>query len=524
MEVFSLKNLTFKYNNASAPTLKDVTLDINEGELLLIIGESGCGKTTLLKMLKKELTPHGLREGEVIAFGSGIDALSDKVSAEKIGFIMQDPDAQIVTDKVYSELAFGLENLGFDRELIRARVSEFATYFGLNDMFERRCDELSGGQKQLLNLASVMAMSPEVIILDEPTAQLDPISAMDFITSVKRLNDDFGVTVIIAEHHLEKLLPIADHVACIEDGRLEFVGKPREICSKLSGKRIAETLPTPVRVFNSVSTEWNCPLTVKEGRDFLKKRDRVSLKCERSNKPKEPIIQAKDLWFRYEKHGKDVLKGLDLKIFKSELYAVVGANGCGKSTLLSLLNRTNKPYRGRVKTEKECAYLPQNPKNLFVKDTVGDDFKLINNSYKELCERFDIETLINSHPYDLSGGELQKAAIVKLLLTEPEIILLDEPTKGLDTFAKKTLGKLLRGLISDGKTVVLVTHDLEFAACYADRCGLLFDGVIAAENTSREFFALNSYYTTAAAAMSRGIIENAVTADDIIRSIGGECR
>ena len=519
MEIFNLKNLSFTYNKAKSPTLKNIDLKVFEGEFLLIIGESGSGKTTLLRMLKKELTPFGKTDGEIFYKGNKIEDLSPLESSAEIGFIMQDPDAQIVTDKVYSELAFGLENLCADKEIIRAKVSEFAAYFGLKDDFDRKTSTLSGGEKQLLNLASVMAMSPEVIVLDEPTAQLDPISAVEFLSAVKRLNDDFGTTVIIAEHHLEKLFPIADRVVCIENGQIECVDTPRTICAKLQGKRIAQTLPTPARVFNELSRDGECPVTVKEGRGLLKQYRFKSPDNTRKQTDSNIVLECKDLWFRYSKDGRDVLKGLDLKVYKSEIYAVVGENGCGKSTLLKTLNKIVKPYRGKIKSNLKCAYLPQNSKDLFVKDTLRDDLKLCGKPFDELCERFSLSGLLDMHPYDLSGGELQRAAIVKLLLFEPEIIMLDEPTKGLDVFSKQNIGRFLRELTAIGKTILIVTHDLEFAAEYADRCGLIFDGIITTEGRSRQFFCSNTYYTTPAAAMSRGIIPNALTVEDIINCI-----
>ena len=518
MEVFNLKNLSFTYNGCDRKALSNINLTVNSGDFLLIIGESGCGKTTLLKMLKKELTPFGQTDGEIFYKRKKIDGIEPRESASQIGFIMQDPDAQIVTDKVYSELAFGLENLGYDSKVIRAKVSEFASYFGLIKSFGQTTFTLSGGQKQLLNLASVMAMNPEVIVLDEPTSQLDPISAFEFINTLKRLNDDFGTTVIIAEHHLQEIFPIANRVAYLEDGCLAETGSPREIGVKLRGKKIEQTLPSAVRIFNSLGGVGKCPITVKEGRAFMSDKfndgNYISAK---ELKTTEKIIKCKNIWFRYEKKSADILKGCDLTVNKGEIYALLGENGCGKSTLMNIINGALKPYRGKLSAPKYVAYLPQNPKDIFVKDTVADDLKQVNNSYKELTSQLKIDPLLTHHPYDLSGGELQRAALCKILLTDPEVLLLDEPTKGLDTFAKNNLGGLLRTLTNNGKTVVIVTHDLEFAALYADRCGLLFDGIITSEDRTNPFFSSNNFYTTSVSRMTKGIVRNAVTVEDIIR-------
>ena len=513
MEIISVKNLSFRYNKASDYTLKDINFTVNYGDFVLIIGESGSGKTTLLKTLKKELTPYGQLSGEIFFKGNNISDISPRESASKIGFIMQDPDSQIVTDKVYSELAFGLESLGEERGTIRAKVSEFASYFGLQDKFNRKTNTLSGGEKQLLNLAAVMTMNPELIILDEPTSMLDPISAIDFVNCLKRINADLGTTVIIAEHHLSEIFQLADKVAYLEKGELAAYDEPKSICKELKDKKIEYTLPAPVRVFNKLGGEGEVPLTIKDGRIFLQKN--YNLKSDNSKKEinTPPYLILKDIWFRYERNSDDILKGLNLKVNKGEIYCLVGANGSGKSTLINIISHVLKPYRGKVKCDFKLSVLPQNPRDLFIKDKLEDDFRAVNNSYLELCSKFGIESLLENHPYDLSGGEIQRAAIVKILLSNPDLILLDEPTKGLDSFAKKVLGEFLSSL---GLTLLIVTHDLEFAAAYSDRCGLLFDGEITSESYTKPFFLGNNFYTTPVVKMTRGIVDGAVTVDDII--------
>lgn len=512
MEIISVKNLSFRYNKASEFTLNDISFSVNQGDFLILIGESGSGKTTLLKMLKKELTPYGKLKGERYYKEKSISELTARESASGIGFIMQNPDSQIVTDKVYSELAFGLENLGVERQTIRAKVSEFASYFGLQDKFNQRTSTLSGGEKQLLNLASVMVMNPEVILLDEPTSMLDPISAIEFINCLKRLNDDLGTTVIIAEHHLSELFALADKVAYLENGELQAFDSPREVCKTLRDKKIEYTLPAPVRLFNKIGGVGELPLNVKEGKIFLQKNNAAVINNSQKEISSNPVLSLKDIWFRYERNGEDIIKGLNLTVYSGETYALVGANGCGKSTIVNIISRTLKPYRGRIKCSETLAVLPQNPRDLFIKDRLEDDYKLINNSYEELCIKFGIDKFLNSHPYDLSGGEIQRAALVKILLNSPDFIILDEPTKGLDSFAKKELGEFLRSL---DVTILLVTHDLEFAASYSDRCGLLFDGDITSENYTREFFINNNFYTTQVVKMTKGIVDGAVTVDDI---------
>lgn len=517
MEIFNIENLSFKYNKAEKNALSDINMKIRSGEFLLVIGQSGCGKTTLLKMLKNELTPLGEKSGELFYKGNKLENLSQRESASEIGFITQDPDAQLVTDKVYSELAFGLENLGLKKEIIRSRVAEFSSYFGLGELFERETNTLSGGEKQMLNLACVMVMNPEVILLDEPTSMLDPIFLAKFLNTLKRINDDFGTTVIITEHHLSEVFRLADRVAYLEKGFLKAYNSSKEICRELRGMEIEKTLPAPARIFNAFSIDKPCPITIKEGREYISKLEIKSIyNSDTEIKSSETVLKADKIWFRYEKKGKDILKNCSLAVKKGEIYALLGENGSGKSTLLNVINGSKKAYRGKIKTDSRIGYLPQNPKNVFVKDTLEEDLKLINNSYKEIISEFSLSKYLNTHPYDLSGGELQRASICKVLLTEPDILLLDEPTKGLDNFAKIKLGHFLRNLCEKGLTIILVSHDLEFCAEFSDRCGLLFDGEITSESNSREFFSNNLFYTTPMSKMCKGIIDGAVNVEDII--------
>ena len=522
MEIFNIKNLSFTYNTSDKKAINSINMTVSSGDFLLVIGQSGCGKTTLLKMLKKELTPFGKKEGEIFYKGKNIESLNERESAQSIGFIMQDPDSQIVTDKVYSEIAFGLENLGYDKEVIRAKVSEFASCFGFLESFDSSVNKLSGGEKQMLNLASVMALNPEVIILDEPTSMLDPISANEFLSALKRINNDFGTTVIISEHHLQEVFHLADRVVCLENGEITALDTPKNVCKSLKGKKIMKTLPVPARVFNSVKAYGECPITVKEGRKMLSSIALNSNKISYEElKNDDVILSCKNIWFRYERKSKDILKNCSFNVNRCEFYALLGENGCGKSTLLNIINGSLKPYRGKIKCNLKSAYLPQNPKNVFVKDTLEQDLKMIDNSYLELSEQFGLSDFLKTHPYDLSGGELQRASICKILLSNPDILLLDEPTKGLDTLAKINLGSFLKQLCKKGLTIVMVTHDVEFSAEFSDRCGLLFDGGITSENSVRKFFSQNIFYTTSASKMSKGMIENAVTADDIIGCING---
>lgn len=540
MANLTLQDLSFTYPAASAPALEHISLSISQGEYILLCGRSGCGKTTLLRHLKTVLTPHGARSGEVMLDGTALSQISLREQAAKIGFVMQNPDDQIVTDKVWHELAFGLENLGCEQSTMRLRVAEMASFFGIQGWFHREVAELSGGQKQLVNLASVMAMQPEILILDEPTSQLDPIAAADFLNTLKKINRELGTTVLITEHRTEEVFPAADRVIVMEDGRITADGSPKAVAGQLhqSGSRMFPALPAPVRIFYGAGANGACPLTVREGRRWLAEQfpgaPKITALPPETGLPaeKRPALEIREGWFRYERNSPDVLKGLNLSVPQGALYAVVGGNGTGKSTMLKAICGICKPYRGKIKLFGKApsdykralfqgclSMLPQDPKCIFVKQTVLDDLKeMSTNASKiaEIAEVCQISHLLHMHPGDLSGGETQRAALAKVLLTSPRLLLLDEPTKGLDNFLKQSFAKILKQLCQNGMTIVMVSHDVEFCAEHADMVGMFFDGQLLAANTPRKFFGSNSFYTTAACRMSRGLFCDAVTAADVI--------
>lgn len=542
MEHFKIEDLSFSYATSKERlSLDKVNLTIKKGEYVVLCGKSGSGKTTLLRHLKTVLTPHGKRSGNIYFNGMKLDNVGSREQSSKIGYVMQSPEDQIVTDKVWHELAFGLESLGCDQRSMRARVAEMACYFGIQDWFHRDVAELSGGQKQLLNLASIMAMQPEVLILDEPTSQLDPIAASDFLNTVRKINIELGTTVIITEHRLEDIFPYADRAIVMDMGRVIADDIPRHMGKLLYEQQnpMFTALPTPVRVFYHSNGTADCPLTVREGRnwlsnEFVKTPEITSLPLkEIEDEIEKPVLQLKELWFRYEKNSPDVLRGVSLDVPCGSLSAIVGGNGAGKSTMLKSICGICKSYRGKVKvfgkavdkyksTElfKNClAMLPQDPKSLFVKKTVLEDLEEMTKNeekIKEASEVCQIKELLNQHPYDLSGGEQQRAALAKVLLTEPKILLLDEPTKGIDSFFKETFASILERLKAQGITIVMVSHDVEFCARYADYVSMFFDGQILTTNTPQKFFGSNSFYTTAANRMSRHMFEHAVTAEDVI--------
>ena len=539
METFTVRNLTFFYPEQERPALDGVTLTVRRGEFLVLCGPSGCGKSTLLRQLKSVLTPHGSRQGEILFEGTPLEQLDQRSQSEKIGFVLQSPENQVVTDKVWHELAFGLESLGYDTPVIRRRVAEMASFFGIQTWFHKNVSDLSGGQKQLLNLASVMAMQPSVLILDEPTSQLDPIAASDFLAVLGRINRELGTTVILTEHRLEDAFPLASRAAVLDGGRLLCTGAPGEVGPALkgAGHGMFLAMPTAMRVWAAVESAAPCPVTVREGRDWLAgfaaNRPLAPLPEEPPPaRPAEAAVTVEEAWFKYEKDLPDVVKGLSLTVARGEFLALLGGNGAGKTTSLKLMAGLLRPYRGEIRLGGTVGVLPQNPQALFVKKTVREDLlellrdRELSAGHREaraaravsLCR---LEELLDRHPYDLSGGEQQRAALAKVLLLEPDILLLDEPTKGLDAEFKQAFAEILQVLLRRGVTVLMVSHDVEFCARYAHRCALFFDGNVAACGPPRAFFSGNSFYTTSANRMARDLLPEAVTAEDIILSCGG---
>ncbi len=531
MELYSIENFHFTYQGAAGEALGGVNLTVNSGDFVLLCGTSGCGKTTLLRHMKRALAPHGQQSGRILYKGTPISALDDETAAFEIGFVMQNPDEQIVCDKVYKELAFGLESMGVENGIIRRRVAEIASFLGLGSWFTRDCATLSGGQKQILNLASVMVMQPEVILLDEPTAQLDPIAAMEFIEVIKRINRELSMTIVLSEHRLDDVFGAATQVIVMEQGRLLCGAPPKNLMRQMreSGIQtpVAKGFPAPVQVYGALGGAGECPVDVREGRLFLEGRipDDVPPPPEQTRKAGPEAMRVSDVFFKYEKSGADVLKGLDLSVYAGEVLCVLGANAAGKSTALSVMAGVKKPYRGRVKCfEKQGegrytpALLPQSPAALFLYDTVWEDLVSVGGAHaaEAALSSIGILHLKDRNPLDLSGGEMQKAALAKLLLAKKDVLLLDEPTKGLDAPYKEELAALLHRQAKEGKAVVLASHDVEFAARYADRCVMLFDGCVMSQDTPRRFFSENNYYTTSANKMVRHKARWALTAEDVI--------
>lgn len=552
MEIYALKNLSFTYPNRDKETLKNINLSVNEGEFILLCGKSGCGKTTLLRLLKSSLSPFGHLKGEILYKGKQIEITDLKTQAAEIGFVLQNPDSQIVTDKVWHELAFGMESLGIKTPEIRTRVSEMASFFGIQNSFYKKTSELSGGQKQLLNLASVMVTKPEVLILDEPTSGLDPIAASEFLSMLKKVKDELGTTIILTEHRPEEAFAISDRVIVMDEGEIIADDTPENVGRVLKEKNheMYRALPAPMRIFGSLEDCDTLPITVREGKMRLleySKTHAVNQNLIPKDKKTDcltPAIEIKDVYFRYEKDLPDVTKGLNLTVYKGELFAILGGNGTGKTTALSLVSGLYTPNRGKVLIngceiskikhlyDGLLGVLPQNPQSLFAKKTVFlnlmemTDRKLNEAERKkqvyEISSLCKIKHLLDFHPYDLSGGEQQRAALAMVLLKKPQILILDEPTKGMDAHFKQTFADVLYAVKDGGATILMVSHDIEFCAEFADRCAMFFDGSITSQGTPREFFCGNGFYTTSTNRMAQKLLPCAILPDDVILALGGK--
>lgn len=511
MAQIKIENLTFTYPQGEKASVKDMSLEINKGEFIVVCGKSGCGKTTLLRCLKNSIAPSGKKEGEILLEGVDNTTLSVREEAGKIGFVFQHPQHQLVTDKVWHELAFGLENMGVKSGEMKLRVAETADYFGFSDKLYNHVETLSGGQKQLLNIAAVMVMQPEVIILDEPAAQLDPIAAEQLLLVLQKINRDFGTTIILSEHRLNRVFYMADKVLFMEEGKAVAWGEPRNVAMQLKKTEFFNAMPEAVKIYSEFEQEAEkCPLTIGEARRWIsasKFKDEIYNKYEeesdnkkgtQADKYTETAIALKDIWFRYERNEADVIKGLSLNIKRGEIFGIVGGNGAGKSTLLSIMCKGLKPYRGKIKSDGFVSMLVQDVQCLFLKDSVIEEMETMSNHEKisEMLQIMELEEKKEMHPYDLSGGEQQRLGMSKLLLNEPDIILLDEPTKGMDEIWKEKFADILVDLKKKGRTVVIVSHDIEFLSQYADRCGMFFDGDIISVEKSRKFFRNNRFYTT----------------------------
>lgn len=523
-----VRGLSFTYSGAEAPVLDGLDWSVPQGAFALLVGGTGSGKSTLLSLLKPEIAPAGERTGDARVLGEGVADMDVRASAERVGYVFQDPENQIVCETVWHEMAFGLENLGMPRDEMRRRVAETSYFFGLEDWLHRDTDTLSGGRKQLLSLAAVLALRPCVLLLDEPTSQLDPVAEKNFLHALFRVNRELGCTVVVATHQPRPMLEYATCAHRIEGGRVCEVADIASLGHReglFSGEAPGWGASRRAKngVFSSVSAQPGS-LDPRGGAPDAKK----GLKSGKSAESEVQILSQDDSgvplragggrilqkmhggsattlsegWFRYDRVSGWVLRGLDVTFSAGAVHAIVGGNGCGKSTMLSVLAKTAKLQRGRmVRGASSAALLPQNPKALLVAETVRDELMewastcgYDEAAAREQTARLGLAGLDARHPYDLSGGQRQLLALAKLLLIGPELLLLDEPTKGLDLMSRRIIARALCEHAQAGGTVIMATHDLDFAEQVADDIAMMFDGEIACMEPPADFFADNVFY------------------------------
>ena len=532
MAFLKAKNLSFRYLDDTF-TLSEVNFSLEKGDFCLVVGKTGCGKTTLLRLLKKEITPSGSLKGEVKI--NGLD-LKD-YDSNKIVYMFQNPSRQIVSDKVYHEIVFGLEARGIEKEVMEAKLAEIVNYLDINDLLNKHTMELSGGEAQLVSLASLLVLDPEVILLDEASSQLDPLTRKKFLEILKRINQDFGITIILVEHNLEDVLEFTDKVIVLDQGKMLYFGVKDEAIDFLgNNEEYFNFLPKTLQI--SKHLNLGNLLHLKDVKEALKSKYKNEINFEYEIKIFEKeIIKAEELYYRYSKKERDVLEKLSLTVYDNEILGFVGGNGVGKTTLLKNLagirtfysgkieiaGKNIKKYKGNSLYKNLIAYLPQDPLTLFLKRTVGEDLgyyvkslDLDKDLLNRLIKKFRIENLLEMSPYDLSGGELQKCAFTKILLSKPKILLLDEPTKGMDFSLREELKKILLALQKEGATIIIATHDLEFIASIADRVGIMFNGKVLSLTDSHSFFSNSNFYTTVASLASRKLYDKVITVPELV--------
>lgn len=505
MAMLEIKELSFTYPGRKEKALDNINITLEEGSFTVLCGQTGSGKTTLLKLIKREIAPFGRREGAILLEGRDIAELSDRQSVSEIAFVNQNPDIQLVCDRVWHELAFTLEGLGADSSLIRRRCGEVSSFLGIAHLFERTTDSLSGGEQQLVCLGAALVSNPRLLILDEPLSRLDPVSAMTLINGLRRINSELGIGVIICEHKLENLPEISDKIIILHKGRVVYNDSPKGL-GEMDFCPVEKNLPPAMQLFRGLGMKGKCPLNTAEGRQIF---ENVQVKDKTEDKPVKgkALMEAKGLYFGY---GKDklILKNTALRLYEGMHYALMGGNGMGKSTLLYVLSGAYKPLGGKIRSEGKIIMLPQNPINVFDRDTVGEE---VGND--ELLEELGLDAVKNSHPLDISGGQQQLTAFGKAIALKPHILLLDEPEKALDGDSRHIMGSLIKRLTAEGATVLTVSHDVEFCGEWADYCGLFFDGSIISSGGRYEFFTNNICYTTSVCKMLGG---RAITVGEVL--------
>ncbi len=540
MPLLKAEHFSFFYPGASSPALSDIDFELRRGEVLFVCGPTGCGKTTLLLSVKREIAPQGKRLGKIYFKGRDMDGMPDAELTGSIGIVFQDAESQTVMDTVLSEMAFALENLGLPSADIRKRVSEVSGFFGLSDLLAKSPHRISGGQRQMVNLCAVLALRPELVLFDEPFSQLDPVAQDALLNMILRANREFGITAVISEHKTEELLPVCDRLLFMEDGKAKYLDTPANAVAAMmeAGDLAALSfMPTPAKIYACAGiTGEKAPLDLKEGREFAHRHASLFALAPGADYASGggggAALSASNLLFSYPESDRPVIRSLDMTVNKGDFCAILGGNGSGKSTLLKLLSGLLTPQDGRIEAggknirklrrgelNRAAAYVPQNPAFYFTFDTVAEELEFTGASKTvrdELICALGMEGTLGMHPYDLSGGQRQKLMILCALLLSPDVLLLDEATKGIDAVAKEELSKVLSAFVESGKTVLMASHDIEFCARNAKRFAILFDGALGEFQERRDFFGDSFFYNTALSRMLGDLLPGALTLRDVV--------
>ncbi|MCC8073883.1 MAG: ATP-binding cassette domain-containing protein [Clostridiales bacterium] len=486
MVLFETKGLTFSYPHSEKTALDNINLKVNKGEFVLLMGESGSGKSTLLRILKPELAPYGKKSGDVIFSGNSI------------GFVEQNPQTSFVSENVRGELAFALENAKISSDKIAVKIGEISSFFNIADKLDEKTANLSGGERAVVSVASAMINDADTLILDEPFSQLDYKSTMQLCSLLKRINEELGVTVILASHSSQEVIDYSDRIVILQNGEIICNDTPK---NAVKNSNILEFFPISAQLFDER------PLTVKDALPYAKKlKEKPYIKFEAT----DAAVTVKNLYFAYEKKSPDILDGLNFTAYKGKINAVIGANGSGKTTLLKVIAGIKRQYSGKIKLTGKALYLPQDVRFLFTKDSLSQEIKT------DTAKKLGIDDCLMQNPLDLSAGQMQRLGLGILLEQNGDIFLLDEPSKGLDFNAKKELGAILKQLCSENKTVIIVSHDLDFIGDIADTVSFLSDGNITMSGERRDVLSSLNFFTTQIRRITNNVLPLAVSTEDIL--------
>lgn len=487
-----IDGFTYSYPNKEKPVLQEINMTVKKGQFILLLGKSGSGKSTLAKAIAG-LVPEfygGTVSGQIL-------------KSEDASILFQDPENQLVMSTVDREIAFSLENQGMKREEMLIRVREITELVGLEYQSASKTMNLSGGQKQKVAFAGILSMQRKIIVLDEPTSQLDPVSANEILEIAKKLNQTLGYTVIMIEQRIERCIDMADRIIFMDDYKIAFDGSKNDF-AMYSCSHDLDFLPPVAQFFIDQGITSDIPLNVTDAKKRI-----MDFKIEIIKHPKiiklsdECSIEIRDLDFSYD-NANDVISQISMSIPKASILGIMGENGSGKSTLLKIITGLLKKYRGYVDVKGKIGFLSQNPNDYLFNDTVEQELEFTmktNGIYRfkdidRILEDLDILSHKYSNPRDLSGGERQRAAIAAVLSMDSDIIILDEPTRGLDRSLKRKLNDIIHKIKDKGKTVIIVTHDVEFAAATCDKIALLSAGRLIGYEDTNKMFTKNSYYKT----------------------------